>query len=158
MLEEILNKKAGDFIDLCNLYNDFSNVDLEQVDKEDELNYSKKIETFCLILKGRFFKNENEATEWFKEFVEVLKEIRERYWWLFNPAPIPTNLENNVDTYGSELRANFAEDYGGYTEIVYLLCISFNKMPKEILNEMNASEFLFWGEYVYRKKIIENIK
>lgn len=51
----------------------------------------------------------------------------------------------------------FIEEYGAYTELVYMIAqgniLEVNKVFK-----MKAHEFLFWGEYLLKKRNIENIK
>lgn len=62
-----------------------------------------------------------------------------------------------MNTIGSEYRRDFAEYYGGYMELIYLLTGGDFTKFDEIMN-WDLERFLFQGEYLLRKKIVENIK
>jgi hypothetical protein len=49
------------------------------------------------------------------------------------------------------------EYYGGYVEIIYLLCSADLTKSDEVLN-WDIERFLYQGEYLLRKKIVENLK
>jgi len=54
-------------------------------------------------------------------------------------------------------RKEFTEHYGGFMEIMYLLCKGdFAKM--EEVDKWKTSKFLYLGEYLLRKKNVENIE
>jgi len=54
-------------------------------------------------------------------------------------------------------RKEFAEDYGGFMELMYLLCKGdFSKMKD--FDKWKTSEFLYLGEYLLRKKNVENMQ
>lgn len=55
------------------------------------------------------------------------------------------------------MRLEFAKDYGGYMEITYLLTGGDFTKFDEVLN-WSLERYLFQGEYLVRKKIVENIK
>lgn len=60
-------------------------------------------------------------------------------------------------TIGSEYRKEFAEHYGGYMEIIYLLTKGdFTKFDEVVSWDLHR--FLFQGEYLLRKRIVENTK
>lgn len=47
--------------------------------------------------------------------------------------------------------------YGSYMEIIYLLCKEDLRRVDEITN-WDLERFLFQGEYLIRKRIVENLK
>lgn len=135
-------KTAGDFIDADTYFTD-----------GDFLELAKKIvkrKYFWQRIKFSKATVEHAAME-FKKFVEPLKE---QYIWIFNP---PQFSFNNEITQGSEQRREFAEYYGGYKEMVYLLC-SGDLTKSDIITSWELDVFLFQGEYMLRKKIVESIK
>ena len=81
-------------------------------------------------------------------------ELKERFTWIYNP---PTFVVNTETTIGSIERENFAKDYGGYIEMVYL-CSGQNPMKWEEVYEWETEKFLFMSEYFLRKRIVENLK
>ena len=90
----------------------------------------------------------------FTAFSEVSSEIKDRYEWIYNP---PLRADSGAITQGSLDREEFAQHYGGYLEIIYLLTGGdFTKMD-EVL-EWDIDRFLFQGEYLIRKRIVENTK
>jgi hypothetical protein len=60
-------------------------------------------------------------------------------------------------TQGSVDRQEFAEYYGAYMEMVYLLSNGDLTKLDEIMN-WDTEKFLTLGEYMLRKKIVEKIK
>ena len=139
----IIERKAGDFIDLDNYFNSMSdNTDL--------------ISNFYLLLIGRI-PNENECVTIIGDYAKEILEIKESYEFIYNPPALPSNLDEKPKTIGDEYRKEFAEMYGGYVELVYLICQSFKYKPFEVL-EMKVQDFLFWGNYLLHKKYVENIK
>lgn len=76
--------------------------------------------------------------------------------WIYNPPPIEEI--NSAITVGSVHRKEFLEHYGGYPEMVYSLLQSRVFKSKEEIYNSKTEEFLFWAEYLIRKKIVENIK
>lgn len=89
-------------------------------------------------------------------FLEYATEIKADHPWIYNPPMIPTNGDAKPNALRAEFQRDFVEDYGAYTEIVYLLA---NGNPKEFDNvtEWPLKKFLFWGEYMLRKKRVESI-
>lgn len=122
-----------------------------------------------------FIKNEDDASfikmtvkprlpflkipEKLKRFVIALymiesEEFKKPYDWIYNPPNFNTG---GATTIGSIERTNFATHYGGYMELVYI-CASFeNTSPRNVF-EWDTSYFLFWAEYLRRKRIVENLK
>lgn len=141
-MHKIKDLKAGDFIDLDNWF--------REIIEEDYTNLAN----FYLPL----IDSENEPIEEVMEqFVSQMADIKETYIWIFNPPQMPTDAEQRQPTAGDSYRQEFSEDYGLYTEIIYLLCISFGFKPNDVL-QMKCEDFLYWGEYAIRKRIVENIK
>jgi hypothetical protein len=60
-------------------------------------------------------------------------------------------------TQGSLDRQEFTEHYGGYMEITYLLTKGDFTKFDEVLN-WDLDRYLFQGEYLLRKRVVENIK
>lgn len=92
------------------------------------------------------------ALEAFKSFVLDIKKI---YEYIYNP-PIRIS-EGSEMTQGSFERQAFAEMYGGYMEITYLLTNGHAK-DEELVWGWGLNRFLFRGEYALRKRDVENIK
>lgn len=64
----------------------------------------------------------------------------------------PPNLQaSNEITQGTIERQNFVEYYGGYVEIIYLLCNGDLTKADDVL-KWNIERFLYQGEYLLRKK------
>ena len=80
--------------------------------------------------------------------------IKANFEGIFNP---PLSFNKEEVTAGSLERQEFSEHYGGYMEIVYML-LNGNFMDYESLMEWPTEKFLFFGEYLLRKRTIENIK
>ena len=54
-------------------------------------------------------------------------------------------------------RKEFAEDYGSFIELMYLITRGdFLKMKQ--VDDWKTVQFLFLGEYLLRKKNVENMK
>ena len=92
-----------------------------------------------------------------EEYLNWLTEIKKSYPWIYDPPQMPTKSTDKQPTIGDEYRKEFAQDYGGYTEMVYLISTTFAYKPDEVM-ELNVLSYLFWGEYLLRKKITENIE
>jgi hypothetical protein len=58
---------------------------------------------------------------------------------------------------GAVERKEFVQHYGIYAEITYLLCTTYNYTHNEVWS-WDIDKFLFQGEYLIRKRIVENIK
>ena len=133
-------KKAGRFIDLESFIKD----------EDDEL-------FIKMTVKPRlpFYK----VPEILKRFAVALyliesQELKERFPWVYNP---PTFAGNNEVTTGSIERENFAKDYGGYVEMIYL-CSNQDPTKWEEIYEWDTEKFLFVSEYLLRKRTVENLK
>ena len=70
---------------------------------------------------------------------------------------MPTDAEQKQPTIGDEYRKEFAQDYGLYTEIIYLLSKADPLKVPEVI-KMKCEDFLYWAEYLLRKRFVENIK
>lgn len=142
-------KQAGRFIDADTYRGD-----------GDVLNMLKSL----LVPKRRFliigsrYKVENislrEAEHVLKEWEAYLSDVKSRYEYIYNP---PQRINTAPETQGSLERAAFAEHYGGYAEMSYLIS---NGLIKDMRNiwSYDLDFFLFWGEYLLRKRDVENIK
>ena len=134
----IAERKAGDFIDLENYFK------------------TQNWDKFFVLLSNDIAREET-YEQILKDYIVEVVELKEQFEWIYNPPQMPSNSEEQKQTYGSELRKEFAEHYGGYTELVYLIC-NGNITKVDKVFKMKTSEFLFWGEYLLRKRIIEQVK
>ncbi len=146
--------KAGDFIDLENYFKEM--VILADEDSESET-LAKTIVKFFNLLNGKMPTNQKEYDEIIKEFITQLTEIKETYIWIYNPPQLPTSSQQHNPTFADEFKKEFAEDYGGYIEIIYVLCKG-NLLEVNKVLELKTVDFLFWGEYALRKRLIESLK
>ena len=142
--------KAGDFIDAQGYYDMI--VD-EEIEEEERNNIADK---FLVLLLNRKYNNTDvvKATE---EYIKQLIEIRDSFEYIYNPPQSPSVQSQDTNTIGNEYRAEFAVTYGGYVELVYLICTAFGYKPEECL-AIKTQDFLFWGNYLLHKKFVENIK
>lgn len=142
-----LKLKAGEFID-ADTYR--STGDLEKMfevilkPKKRFLFWKYNIKNHLSLREAEFILN---------KWNEFLKETKEKYEYIYNP---PSRISNGKTTQGSIERQQFAEHYGGYAEMTYLVGNSDVVKFKEVWN-LELDYFLFWGEYLLRKKDIENI-
>lgn len=139
-----LNKiRAGDFIDLDEWFSKM---------QDDE----RLIIDFLNLLCGdKIPTTEEGIIELINEYARQVVDIKETYTWLFNPPPIPSSVEKEINN--RYLLEDFANDYTGYIEIIYLLC-NGDMTKVEQVKEMPTQDFFFWGEYLFRKRYIENVK
>jgi hypothetical protein len=87
-------------------------------------------------------------------FNEKVSPIKEQYEWIYNPPMFGGNSEI---TQGTEERQEFANHYGGYIEMTYL--IAGGDVSKfEDITSWNLDKYLFLGEYCLRKRIVEGLK
>jgi hypothetical protein len=143
-------KEAGRFIDADTYRGD-----------GDTLNMLKSILVPKYKLRGYSFKRYKvedislrEAEYVLQAWDDFLADLKFRYEYIYNP-PIRANIGEN--TQGSIERKEFAEHYGGYAEMTYLMGGGKVKDFKEIWS-WDLDYFLFWGEYFLRKRDVENIK
>lgn len=90
------------------------------------------------------------------EFKAYLKEVKELYEYIYNP-PARISDATAENTQGTFERQAFAELYGGYMEITYLLT-NGHALDEERVWDWGLNRFLFRGEYALRKRDVENIK
>lgn len=95
-----------------------------------------------------------EAEHVLKEWKEFLGDIKIRYEYIYNP---PVRIQAGETTQGTIERQAFAEHYGGYAEMTYLIAGGLVKDFKNVWN-WDLDYFLFWGEYLLRKRDVENLK
>jgi len=83
-----------------------------------------------------------------------MSQIKAPFQYLFN-KPVTASVEKITD--GAIARKEFAEFYGAYFEIMYVLCKGdFTKM--ESIGKWKTEKALLIGEYLIRKRDVENIK
>lgn len=95
-----------------------------------------------------------EAEHVIEKFNDFLADVKYRYEYVYNP---PVRASSGAETQGSIERKEFAEHYGGYAEMTYLIAKGAVKDFKTIWL-WDLDYFLFWGEYLLRKRDVENIK
>lgn len=95
-----------------------------------------------------------EAQYCLKEWKAFLEDIKLRYEYIYNP---PVRASSGEITQGTIERQAFAEHYGGYAEMVYLIAGATNRDFQLVFND-ELNYFLFWGEYLLRKRDVENLK
>ncbi len=88
------------------------------------------------------------------EFLQSVEHFKELYEWIYNPPILPGI---NKHTIGKQLRSEFQQHYGAYAEITYLLAYG-NALKFDKVNKMPLNEYLALGEYVLRKRAVENIE
>jgi hypothetical protein len=119
-------------------------------------------EFFKFVLKPRYlFKKVNfdkitlaEYEYIIGKFAELKNDLKKSYEYLYNP---PIRNVGGAITPGSMERDAFAEHYGAYIEMVYVLCKGDFTKFEEVIG-WDLDRFLFQAEYLIRKKDIENLK
>lgn len=142
-------KKAGRFID----------ADTYRIDNDTvKMFKSLLIPRRSWRRLGRRFKIEDislrEAEHVIKKWDEFLKDVRLRYEYIYNP---PVRTQSGESTQGKIERQEFVDYYGAYAEMTYLIGKGIVKDFKTIW-DWDLDFFLFWGEYLLRKRDVENIK
>lgn len=95
-----------------------------------------------------------EAEHVLQKWDEFLADIKFRYEYIYNP---PVRFSEGQNTQGAVERQEFAEHYGGYAEMTYLIA-GGRVMDFKTIWDWDLDYFLFWGEYLLRKRDTENIK
>ena len=144
-MHKIKDLKAGDFLDLENYFKEITNEDYTNLDK------------FYLLLLDRVPTKEADVLSTIELFINDLTDIKETYYWIYTPPEMPSDAEQKEPSIGDEYRQEFAEDYAGYTEMIYLICKGDFLKINEVM-QMKTQDFLYWGEYLLRKRFVENIK
>ena len=141
---KITERKTGDFIDLENYF--------ATMDGNEET-----ITNFFVLLLGRMVTSEEECIEVITEYAKEVTEIKESFEFIYNPPSLPSSTEQSNPTIGDEYRKEFAEMYGGYVNLIILLCKTFPYTPEQCL-QMRLQDFLFWGNLLMHRQFVENIK
>ena len=147
-MHKITELKAGEFIDL---------QEYAKTLHENNTDSVNIIQKFYLLLNGQMPTTEKECFEIIKDYAEQVEQVKESFEFIFNPPPLPSTIESNLNTIGDEYRKEFAEMYGGWVELVYLVCTVLKYKPDQVL-EMRTQDFLFWSNYLLHKKWVEQIK
>jgi hypothetical protein len=135
------------------------------IDADTYFSEADTLNLFKIILKPKrkyiFFRHKQEdislaeaeyaLTKW-KAFLD---EIKFQYEYIYNP-PVRIQDTNASSQKQIEVQA-FMEHYGGYMEIVYLLTGGY-LIDSDSVFEWELHRFLFQGEYLLRKKDVENLK
>lgn len=137
---DVTFKTAGRFIDLDTFIKDENDTDFIKATVKSRFPFVKIPEIVKHYAIALFMIESN--------------EVKENFPWIYNPPSFPNVGEI---TQGSMERENFSKTYGGYTEMVYICATFTNSNPKKIF-EWETNYFLFWSEYLLRKRTVENIK
>lgn len=86
-------------------------------------------------------------------FLESVEHFAEKYEWIYNPPSIGSAGKYTI---GKQLRDEFSQHYGAYAEITYLIAKG-DAMKFDEVNKMLLKEYLALGEYLLRKRVVENI-
>lgn len=95
-----------------------------------------------------------EAEHVIQKWDEYLADVKFRYEYIYNP---PVRFSEGQNTQGTIERQEFADHYGGYAEMTYLIA-GGRVMDFKTIWDWDLDYFLFWGEYLLRKRDTENIK
>ena len=88
------------------------------------------------------------------EFLQSVAHFKDLYEWIYNP-PIIGKIGGY--TAGKQLRQEFQEYYGAYSELTYLIA-NGNALEFDRVNELPLSEYLALGEYLARKRAVESVE
>lgn len=133
------------------------------IDCDTFLNDGMVLEFLELVLKPKYFWSRKVNLEklsisqvemvinLFRDKVEPIKEDHE---WIYNPPMFNGSTEV---TQGTEERQDFAQHYGGYIEMTYLIAGGDVSKFDSITN-WSLDKYLFLGEYCLRKRTVENLK
>jgi hypothetical protein len=95
------------------------------------------------------------AQEVLHKYKQASKDEKAYHTWTFDPPPMPVKIKE--ETQGDIYRKEFADHYGGYIELTYLVS-NGNVLIWDDISKLPATEVLFKGEYLLRKNKVENIK
>jgi hypothetical protein len=87
-------------------------------------------------------------------FYKELSNLKRPYTYLFPERDEDEELDDDVSLNYSDKQA-FIEEYGVYMEMIYIICNGDLLRTKEV-TDMPASQFLFFAEYLLRKRDIES--
>lgn len=88
------------------------------------------------------------------EFLLSVAHFKAKWEWIYNPPTIGKISKHSI---GKQLRDEFQKDYGAYAEITYLLSKG-DAMKFDEINQMILKDYLSLGEYLIRKRAVENIE
>lgn len=135
---------------------DFENLPAEYFITADM--YAAKLDLVALynLLSGKKVKEISlqKANQVKDEFLNAVRHFPVKYEWVYNP---PSIGELAKPTIGNQLRQEFQQNYGAYAEITYLISKG-DVMKFEKINKMRLENYLSLGEYLLRKKMVENVE
>lgn len=88
------------------------------------------------------------------EFLQSVSYLKETYPWVYDPPSIPGVKKWSA---GRDMRNDFQKDYGAYAELTYLIAHG-EALKFDEVNSMSLSKYLALGEYLLRKRSVENIE
>lgn len=94
----------------------------------------------------------------FITFYKEHSDLKSNYPHLFKIGEADSeDVSLQVSGIGISARQEFLEFYGSYTEMVYLYCNNDLLRVNEVF-KVPANQFLFWCEYTFRKRQVDQIK
>ena len=138
--------KAGYFIDCDTFINENMIIEFLELVVKRKYFWSRKVNLERLSI--------SQVEVIVNQFREIAQEIKERHEWIYNPPMFGGVSEI---TEGTEERQAFAEHYGGYIEMTYLIAGGDVSKFDDITN-WSLDKYLFLGEYALRKRTVENLK
>ena len=165
---KITERKAGDFIDLESYATQMNSFNPESLTEEETiLYYELAVKFFVLLIlereatdediKNGLSLKESEIPEIINQYAKEVIAIKESFEFIYNPPQLPSSTEVSQPTIGDEYRKEFAEMYGGYVNLILLICKTFPYTPEQCL-QMRLQDFLFWGNLLMHRQFVENIK
>jgi hypothetical protein len=137
---------AGYFIDCDTFVNDNLIVEFLELVVKPKYFWSRKVDLERLSIA--------QVEQIIIQFRAIAQEIKERHEWIYNPPMFGSVAEV---TEGTEERQAFAEHYGGYIEMTYLIAGGeYDKFDS--ITDWSLDKYLFLGEYALRKRTVENLK
>ena len=89
-----------------------------------------------------------------EDFAKQKLLLNEKYYYVLDP---PQYGEPAKESIGSELRQDFVNEFGNDVVIMDVICrgrfIDYKKVE-----QWKVSEVMFWANYLYGQKIVENVK
>lgn len=142
-------------------YNLSLNLDFENMPAEYFITADMYAARLDLVSLYNILSGENEkdislqkANQVKDAFLNAVSHFPTKYEWVYNPPHIG---ELSKPTIGNQLRQEFQSNYGAYAEITYLISKG-DVMKFEKINKMRLENYLSLGEYLLRKKIVENVE
>ena len=90
----------------------------------------------------------------FEEFGRQKEELKQKYYYVFDP---PQYGEPGKESIGADLRLDFVKEFGDDVVIMDVLT-QWSKLSYKEIEQWKTGEVLYWANYLYGQKIVENVK